>query len=39
MFDDSETVEDYVMLMRGMAVHLTMLGEEVKDDEIITNML
>jgi hypothetical protein len=39
MFDDNETVEDYVMLMRGMAVHLTTLGEELKDNEIITEML
>jgi hypothetical protein len=39
MFDDDETVEDYALRMSGMAVHLTTLDEEVKDDEIVAKML
>jgi hypothetical protein len=39
MFDDSETLEDYTLRLRGIAVHLATLGEEVKDNEIIVNML
>jgi hypothetical protein len=35
MFDDGETVEDYVLCLNGMAVHLATLGEEVKDIEIV----
>jgi hypothetical protein len=38
-FDDGETVEDYVLRLSGMAVHLTTLNEEVKDGEIVTKML
>jgi hypothetical protein len=39
MFDDGETVEDYALRLSGMAVHLTTLGEEVKDGEIVVKML
>jgi hypothetical protein len=39
MFSDSETVEDYALHLSGMATHLTTLGEEVKDGEIVTKML
>jgi hypothetical protein len=38
-FDDGETVEDYALRLSGMAVHLAMLGEEVKDGQIVTKML
>jgi hypothetical protein len=38
-FDDGEIIEDYALRLSGMAVHLTTLGEEVKDDEIIVKML
>jgi hypothetical protein len=38
-FDDGETVEDYALRLSGMAAHLTTLGEEVKDSEIIVKML
>jgi hypothetical protein len=38
-FDDGETVEDYALHLSGMAAHLTTLGKEVKDGEIITKML
>jgi hypothetical protein len=38
-FDDDETVEDYVMCLSGMAVHLATLGKEVKEGEIVANML
>jgi hypothetical protein len=38
-FDNSETIEDYVLRLSGMAAHLTTLGEEVKDGEIIMKML
>jgi hypothetical protein len=38
-FNDGETVEDYSLRLRGMVVHLAMLCEEVKDDDIITKML
>jgi hypothetical protein len=37
-FDDGETIEDYALHLSGMAVHLTTLGEEVKDGEIVTKM-
>jgi hypothetical protein len=39
MFDDVETVEDYVLRLSGMAAHLAAHGEEVKDGEIIAKML
>jgi hypothetical protein len=39
MFNDGETVEDYALRLSGMAVHLTTLGEEVKDSEIVVKML
>jgi hypothetical protein len=38
-FDDGETVENYALHLSGMAVHLTMLSEEVKDNEIIMKKL
>jgi hypothetical protein len=38
-FDDGETVEDYALCLSGMAVHLAMLGEEVKDGQIIVKIL
>jgi hypothetical protein len=38
-FDDGESVEDYALRMSSMAVHLAMLGEEVKDDETIAKMI
>jgi hypothetical protein len=38
-FDDGETIEDYALRLSGMAAHLTTLGKEVKDGEIITKML
>jgi hypothetical protein len=38
-FDDGETVEDYALRLSGMAVHLTTLGEEVKDGNIVAKML
>jgi hypothetical protein len=39
MFDDGETVKDYALRLSGMVAHLTTLGEEVMDDEIISKML
>jgi hypothetical protein len=39
MFDNGETVEDYVLRLSGMTTHLIMLGEDVKDGEIIMKML
>jgi hypothetical protein len=39
MFDDGETVEDYALRLSGMVAHLTMLGKEVKDDEIPADSL
>jgi hypothetical protein len=39
MYEDGETVEDYELLLNDMAVYLTMLSEEVKDSEIIVEML
>jgi hypothetical protein len=38
-FDDGEIVEDYALRLSDMVVHLTTLGEEVNDGEIITKML
>jgi hypothetical protein len=38
-FNDGETVEDYALRLSGMAAHLTTLGEEVKDGEIVAKML
>jgi hypothetical protein len=38
-FNDGETIEDYALRLRGMAAHLTTLGEEVKDSEIIMKKL
>jgi hypothetical protein len=38
-FDDGETVEDYALCLSSMVAHLTTLGEEVKDGEIIVKML
>jgi hypothetical protein len=38
-FDDGETVEDYALRLSGMVAHLTTLSEELKDGEIIMNML
>jgi hypothetical protein len=38
-FDDSETIEYYAMRLSGMAAHLTILDNEVKDGEIIAEML
>jgi hypothetical protein len=38
-FDDDETIEDYALCLSGMAVHLAMLGDEVKDGEIVAKML
>ena len=38
-FDDDEIIEDYALRLSGMVAHLTTLGEEVKDDEIIMKML
>jgi hypothetical protein len=39
MFDDGETIEDYVLRLSGMVAHIAMLGEEVKDGEIVAKML
>jgi hypothetical protein len=38
-FDNSESVEDYALCLKGMAVHHAMLKKEVKDGEIIAKML
>jgi hypothetical protein len=38
-FEDCETIEDYTLRLSVMAVHLTTLGEEVKDSEIVTKAL
>jgi hypothetical protein len=38
-FDDAETIEDYALCLSIMAAHLTTLGEEVKDGEIVTKMI
>jgi hypothetical protein len=38
-FNDDETIEDYALRLSGMVAHLATLGEEVKDGEIIANML
>jgi hypothetical protein len=38
-FDDSETIEDYVLRLSSMAAHLATLGEEVKDGDIVMKML
>jgi hypothetical protein len=34
-FEDDETVEDYASCLNDIVVHLTTLGEEVKDSEIV----
>jgi hypothetical protein len=39
IFDDDETINDYVLHLSGMAAHLAMLSEEVKDGEIVMKML
>jgi hypothetical protein len=39
MFDDGEIVEDYLLHLSGMVVHLARLSKEVKDSEIITKIL
>jgi hypothetical protein len=39
MFDDGATIEDYALCLSGMAAHLAMLSEEVKDDEIVAKMI
>jgi hypothetical protein len=39
IFNDGEIVKDYVLRLSGMAAHLAMLDEEVKDGEIIAKML
>jgi hypothetical protein len=39
MFNDGETIEDYTLPLSGMAVHLAMLSEEVKDGEIVAKMI
>jgi hypothetical protein len=38
-FNDGETVEDYALRLSGIAAHLTTLGEEAKDGEIVAKML
>jgi hypothetical protein len=38
-FDDGETVKDYALRLSGMVAHLTTLGEEVKDSEIVVKMV
>jgi hypothetical protein len=38
-FDDGETVENYALHLSSMAAHHAILGEEVKDGEIIMKML
>jgi hypothetical protein len=38
-FDDGETIDDNALRLSGLAVHLTTLGEEVKDGKIITKTL
>jgi hypothetical protein len=38
-FKDGETVEDYALCLNGMAVHLAMLNEVVKEGVIITKIL
>jgi hypothetical protein len=38
-FDDGGTVEDYMLRLSDVAVHLATLGEEVKDSENIMKML
>jgi hypothetical protein len=38
-FDDGETFEDYALRLSGMVAHLAILGEEVKDGEIVVKML
>lgn len=38
-FNDGETVEDYALRLSSMAAHLTTLGDEVKDAEIVSKIL
>jgi hypothetical protein len=38
-FNDNETIHDYALHLSGMAAHLAMLSEEVKDGEIVVKML
>jgi hypothetical protein len=38
-FDDGETIDDNALRLSGLAVHLTTLGEEVKDGKIIAKIL
>ena len=39
MFGDGETIEDYVLHLKGMTAHLNTLGEEVKDPKIVAKIL
>jgi hypothetical protein len=39
VFEYEETIEDYALLRNGMAVHLAMLDEVVKEGEIIVKIL
>lgn len=38
-FNDGETVEDFGLRLEGLAAHLTTLGDEVKDADIVAKML
>ncbi|GJN13977.1 hypothetical protein PR202_gb00745 [Eleusine coracana subsp. coracana] len=38
-FSDGETVKDYALRLESMAVHINTLGEELKDLEIVANIL
>jgi hypothetical protein len=39
MFNEGDTIVDYMLHLRSMAAHLTTLGEEVKDSMITAKML
>jgi hypothetical protein len=38
-FNNDEIIDDYMLCLSGMVVHLAMLGEEVKDSKIVAKML
>jgi hypothetical protein len=38
-FNNGEIIDDYMLCLSGMVVHLAMLGEEVKDSKIVAKML
>jgi hypothetical protein len=39
VFEDKETIEDFVLRMNGMVAHLPTLGEVVKQGEMVMKIL